>query len=131
MSVGDQPRNLNAGVLNSWVHVPAAGAIGPSSVSTPTSSIRYAVSNSNGPRGVNVSSDTPGWTSWPSIAGAILKFVAGLGEPTASRSITGCASSITTAVGTAFSAPSSWITTGDSDFSVIAARFGGASADPD
>jgi len=79
---------------------------------------------------VNVSSDGPVWISAPGSRGVILKLAAGLGVPTPSRSTIGAASSITTAVGTTLSEPISWITTGDSDLAVIAARLGAASPEP-
>src|SRR5436190_22529617 len=106
------------------------GAVAHGWRENPTSSTWYVVSKSNGRLGVNVSSDTPVWLSSPATAGVIFRLAAGLVEPTAVRSITGAASSISTAVGTWLSAPSSWITTGDSDFAVIAARLG-ASPDPE
>src|SRR5262245_14556354 len=104
MSLGTQARNLNGGVLNDALHLsPAAGAIVPSTVSTPTSSTWYVVSNANGRVGVNVSSEMPEWTSAPAIAGVILRLAAGLSLPTAWRSMIGVASSITIAVGTTLS----------------------------
>src|SRR5690349_8331266 len=71
----------------------------------------------------------PVYVNVPAIAGVIVRFAAGLADPTASRSTIGDASSITTDVGTTFSDAISWIVTGDSAFAVSAARFGGASAD--
>ena len=65
--------------------------------------------NANGRAGVNVSSEMPVWVSVPASSGVSLKLAAGLGEPTVSRSMIGDASSITIAVGTVFSEPSSWI----------------------
>src|ERR1044071_8858751 len=129
MSLGVHPSSLNGGVLNDALHLsPAGGAIGPSTVSTATSSTWYAVSKANGRAGVNVSSEMPVCVNVPAVAGVILRFAAGLADPTASRSTIGDASSITTEVGTTLSDAISWIITGDSAFAVSAARFGGASA---